>query len=94
MIDFLLASRLAERRQGSRKGRSRDMYGAGGGDSLAQDTSPHPGAMMSFHDQDRQCVVTPPRSEGSLAMGRSFATLRMTGPGLMVKNHHHAATPL
>ncbi len=33
----------------------------GEGDSLAQDISSHPGAMMSFNNQDRQCVVTPPR---------------------------------
>jgi hypothetical protein len=24
---------------------------------------------MSFHKQDRECLVTPPRSEGSLSMG-------------------------
>ncbi len=83
----------------------------GEGDSLAQDISSHPGAMMSFNNQDRQCVVTPPRSEGSLSTGRSFPfaefplerseglrasahALSMTGPVLMVKNHHRAATPL
>src|SRR5216683_8204758 len=53
--------------------------------------------IMNFNDQDRQCAVTPPRrsrsperseGEGSLSMGRSFATLRMTGPVLMVKNHN------
>jgi hypothetical protein len=52
---------------------------------------------MSFHDQDRSyrpvtatLACHPERSEGSLSMGRSFATLRMTGPGLMVKNHDRA----
>jgi len=38
------------------KGRSRDIYGARGGDSLAQDTS-HPGAMMNFTNQNRECHV-------------------------------------
>ena len=30
------------------------------------------GAIMNFTNQDRSCVVTPPRSEGSLSMGREM----------------------
>ncbi len=37
------------------RGRSRDIYGAGAGDGLAQDIPPHPGAMMNFNDQNRNC---------------------------------------
>src|SRR5260370_14043001 len=32
----------------------------------------------------------PERSEGSAHRERSFAALRMTGPALVVKAHHHA----
>ena len=58
------------------------------------------GVMMNFNDQDRQCCVTlsavsrsPELAKGKgLARwaGRCFAALSMTGPVLIVKNHHHA----
>ncbi len=52
---------------------------------------------MNFNKQDRECIVTPPRSEGSLSMGREMLRgvypersegLSMTVPALIVKNHH------
>jgi hypothetical protein len=51
--------------------RGTDIYGAKGGDSLAQDTS-HPGAMMKFTNQNRDCHAE--RSEASLCPSRE--TLR------------------
>ena len=76
------------------KGRSRDIYGAGAGDGLAQDISPHPGAMMNFNDQNRICHAE--RSEASLCPSREtlrFAQGDNTFPILLVKVHNRAATP-
>ncbi len=56
------------------KGRSRDIYGAGAGDGLAQDISPHPGAMMNVDDQNRY-QRTP-----ALTVGTGGGVERMWGP--------------
>ena len=43
-----------------------------------------PPPIMKFHNQNRQCVVTPPRSEGSVSMGTEmlrFAQHDNTGFG-------------
>ena len=51
--------------------------------------------MMNFTDQDRQCCVTLSAAKGLARWaGRCFAALSMTGPVLIVKNHHHARTQL
>ncbi len=51
------------------------------------------GVMMNFNDQDRQCCVTLSAAKGLARWaGRCFAALSMTGPVLIVKNHHHART--
>jgi len=49
--------------------------------------------IMKFHDQDRQCgvILSAAKDLGTRRI-RSFAALRMTGPVLMVKNHHRPMT--
>src|SRR6266568_5443404 len=52
--------------------------------------------IMNFTDQDRQCVVTPPRELRVYRDGQTDAklALSMTGPVLIGKNHNCAPTSL
>src|SRR6266700_5364838 len=47
------------------------------------------GPIMNFHDQDRQENVILSAAKDLIRRAtRSFAALRMTGPVVMVRNHH------